>query len=477
MVRVWRNSRAHPSVLSLGVWSKSGDKNGKGRLGIVGKKLIVGVLAVLTVVALVTGSCLAGLLVGPRVQGLLSIGGGAEAETAATARPEVTKEASPVPLSPGDETSSAPSQGEAYPLPTAIPGDILEDAGAEERLVANIYERVAPSVVHIRVVKRVSGADQPEFEIPGWPGRPELPDDFYERGEGSGFVWNKDGHIVTNYHVVQDAEEVEATFFDEMTVVAEVVGTDPDSDLAVLRVDRSEDRLHPVTLGNSDEVFVGQRAIAIGNPFGQEWTLTTGVVSALGRTLPSGTSNFSIPEMIQTDASSNPGNSGGPLLERDGRVIGVNTLIMSRERASAGVGFAIPGSIVEKVVPVLIEEGSYTYAWLGIVGQDLERETALAMDLPADQRGALVIEVIDESPAEDAGLEGSNQRVRQNGVQLQVGGDIIVAIEGQPVRTMDDLIVYLVKETQPDDRVTLEIVRDGREMTIEVTLSGRPGDL
>ena len=429
----------------------------------MGKKLIIGVLAILVVVMLVSGSCLAGVLLGPQVRKLAS--NGEEAEVA------------PSLLGPGDEAAATPFEEEARPLPTPIPADILEEADVEERLVANIYERVAPSVVHIRVVRRVSGAERPRFEIPGWPGLPEGPDDFYQRGEGSGFVWDRDGHVITNYHVVQHAEEVEVTFFDGSTVSAEIVGTDPDSDLAVLRVDRSADRLFPVTLADSDEVFVGQRAIAIGNPFGQEWTLTTGVVSALGRTLPSGTSNFSIPEMIQTDAAINPGNSGGPLLERDGRVIGVNTLIMSRERASAGVGFAIPGSIVEKVVPVLIEEGSYTYAWLGIVGQDLERETALAMDLPADQRGALVIEVVDESPAEDAGLEGSNQRVRQNGVQLQVGGDIIVAIEGQPVRTMDDLIVYLVKETQPDDRVTLEIVRDEREMTIEVTLSGRPGDL
>ncbi len=428
----------------------------------MGKKLIIGVLAILVVVMLVSGSCLAGVLLGPQVRKLAS--NGEEAEVA------------PSLLGPGDEAAATPFEEEDRPLPTPIPADILEEADVEERLVANIYERVAPSVVHIRVVRRVSGAERPRFEIPGWPGLPEGPDDFYQRGEGSGFVWDRDGHVITNYHVVQHAEEVEVTFFDGSTVSAEIVGTDPDSDLAVLRVDRSADRLFPVTLADSDEVFVGQRAIAIGNPFGQEWTLTTGVVSALGRTLPSGTSSFSIPAMIQTDAAINPGNSGGPLLDRDGRVVGVNTMILSRDQVSAGVGFAIPGRIVEQVVPVLIEEGSYTYAWLGIVGQDLERETALAMDLPADQRGALVVEVVDESPAEDAGLEGSDRRISQNGVELQVGGDIIVAIEGQPVRTMDDLIVYLVEETQPGDRVTVDILRGAREMAVEVTLGRRPED-
>ena len=440
----------------------------------MGKKLIIGILALLTVMALVGGSCLAGVLVSPQLRGLWQVEPGSE--EVESVRPSVTREVRPSPLDSGAEEASDQDEGEAQPLPTRIPGEILENAGAEERLVANIYERVAPSVVHIRVVRRISGAEGPGFEIPGWPDLPDMPDDFYQRGEGSGFIWDKDGHIVTNYHVVQDAEEVEATFFDDTTVPAEIVGTDPDSDLAVLRVDRPEDQLYPVTLGNSEQVFVGQRAVAIGSPFGQEWTLTTGVVSALGRTLPSGTSDFSIPEMIQTDAAINPGNSGGPLLDREGRVIGVNTMILSRNRASAGVGFAIPGTIVEQVVPVLVEEGSYAYAWLGIVGQDLERETALAMDLPADQHGALVIEVVDDSPAEEAGLLGSDRQVSQNGVDFEIGGDIIVGIERQTVRTMDDLIVYLVEETKPGDRVTLQILREGREMTIEVVLGRRPGE-
>lgn len=431
------------------------------------RRLIVAVLAVVAVVVLAVGSCAAGaVLLAPQIAEVMPRmewpGGGTE-----TVPPPVTEEATPRP----EETHASVPESEPAASPTPIPGDILEGASAEERLVANVYERVAPSVVHIRVVQHVSGREGPRIEIPGWP---ELPEDFYRRGEGSGFVWDRQGHIVTNYHVVRDARDVEVTFLDGGTLPAEIVGTDPDSDVAVLKVERAAERLSPVALGDSDRVFVGQRAIAIGNPFGQEWTLTTGVVSALGRTLPSGTSDFSIPEMIQTDAAINPGNSGGPLLDREGNVIGVNTMILSQYQASAGVGFAIPVNIVDQIVPVLIEEGTYTYAWLGIVGRNLDRETAMAMNLPAEQRGALVIEVVEDSPAAEAGLQGSDDTVTRDGATLQVGGDVIVAIDAQPVRTMDDLIVYLVKEAQPGERVTLSVLRNGRDRQVEVTLGRRP---
>lgn len=218
--------------------------------------------------------------------------------------------------------------------------------------------------------------------------------------------------------MIEHAEEVEVIFLDDTTSVVDIVGTDPDSDLAVLKVDRPPRALRPMTPGDPDALFVGQRAIAIGNPFGEEWTLTTGVISALGRTLPPGTSQFSIPEMIQTDAAINPGNSGGPLLDRDGEVIGVNPLILSDNRASAGVGFAIPVGIVDQVVPVLIDDGSYSYAWLGIVGRDLGREAAVAMGLPADQRGALVITVIGDEPADESGVQGSDEQIKRSGAEL-----------------------------------------------------------
>lgn len=445
-----------------------GQTRAKGGGEALDRRLVVALLAAVAVVVLVVGSCAAGaVLLAPQIAEVLPRmewpSGGTE-----TVKPLVTEEATPRP----EETRASVPESEPAASPTPIPGDILEGASAEERLVANVYERVAPSVVHIRVVQHISGREGPRIEIPGWP---ELPEDFYRRGEGSGFVWDRQGHIVTNYHVVRDARDVEVTFLDGGTLPAEIVGTDPDSDLAVLKVERAAERLSPVALGDSDRVFVGQRAIAIGNPFGQEWTLTTGVVSALGRTLPSGTSEFSIPEMIQTDAAINPGNSGGPLLDREGKVIGVNTMILSQYQASAGVGFAIPVNIVDQIVPVLIEEGTYTYAWLGIVGRNLDRETAMAMNLSAEQRGALVIEVVEDSPAAEAGLQGSDRRVTRNGVTLQVGGDVVVAIDAQPVRTMDDLIVYLVKEAQPGDRVTLSVLRNGRDRQMEVTLGRRPG--
>jgi 2-alkenal reductase len=423
------------------------------------------------VFVLMVGSCLGGVLLTPYVSEWVSLPSMDRVE-ATTAPPADTEEEAP----PSEDAATPAEEPAPLPTPTPIPADILEEADAEEQLVANIYERVASSVVHIRVVQRVSGAERPRIEIPGWPDFPEMPDDFYSRGEGSGFVWDNMGHIVTNYHVVQDAEEVEVTFRDATRLTAQIVGSDPDSDLAVLKVDRPADHLRPAALGDSETLFVGQRAIAIGNPFGQEWTLTTGVVSALGRTLPSGTSQYSIPEMIQTDAAINPGNSGGPLLDREGRVIGVNTLILSEDRVSSGVGFAIPVSIVEQVVPVLIEEGEYTYAWLGIVGRDLGRETALAMGLPAGQRGALVVEVVEDSPAEEAGLQGSDETVTKNGAQLEIGGDVIQAIDDQPVLAMDDLIVYLVEEARVGQQVTLTVLRDGEEREIEVTLSSRPRD-
>jgi S1-C subfamily serine protease len=178
--------------------------------------------------------------------------------------------------------------------------------------------------------------------------------------------------------------------------------------------------------------------------------------------------------MIQTDAAINPGNSGGPLLNGEGRVIGVNVMIMSQWQSSAGVGFAIPVNVVKQVVPVLIEEGYYTYAWLGIQGRDLDRETALAMDLSPEQRGALVIEVTEDGPAEDAGLEGSSETTTIDGADARIGGDVIVAVDDQPVRGMDDLIVYPVKETRPGQEITLTVLRGGRERQIEVTLGERP---
>ncbi len=372
----------------------------------------------------------------------------------------------------------------AAPEAPTVEIDPPTDAGApiepdaEETLLHGIFTAVAPSVVHIKVTQQVSGFEYPQipddFDFDFEFRFPDTPDEFFQQGEGSGFVLDKSGHIVTNYHVVRDAERVEITFFDGLTARAEVMGGDPDSDLAVIRVAVEGAMLRPVRLGDSDQVFIGQRAVAIGNPFGQTWTLTAGVVSAIGRTMRSGTSQFSIPEMIQTDAAINPGNSGGPLLDAEGRVVGVNTMILSQSRSSAGVGFAVPVNIVKQVVPELIESGHYTYPWLGISGSNLSMDIMEAMDLDPLQRGALVIEVMGNSPAAHAGLRGSRAKFEIAGQEVFTGGDIIVAIENTPVHGMNDLIVYLVKHTRPEDTVALTVLRDKEEISLPVTLKPRP---
>jgi S1-C subfamily serine protease len=309
--------------------------------------------------------------------------------------------------------------------------------------------------------------------FPYLPDIPQMPDEFYRRGEGSGFVWDDEGHIVTNHHVVSGASVVEVHFFDETVVEAEIIGLDSQSDIAVLRVAPDATELHPVALGDSDTLRVGQMAIAIGNPLGQTWTMTSGIFSALGRTIRSGSNPFAIPEVIQTDAAINPGNSGGPLLDIEGRVVGVNTMIMSQTGFSSGVGFAIPINIVTQVVPDLISSGDYSHPWLGIEGRDLLDEDVESQDLPV-RHGALVISVVQDGPADDAGLHGSDRTVVVDGVELKTGGDVIVGVDGEPVGGMNDLITYLVLHTRPGEDVTLQVIRNGEEVAVNVTLGERP---
>jgi 2-alkenal reductase len=377
-------------------------------------------------------------------------------------------------------TNSHPT-GAAAPLAVTTTADTVDPmsiVAAHEEVLAGIYQRVLPSVVHIRVVQTAAAGQN--FQMPDlpfdFPNAPQLPDQGmpFRSGEGSGFVWDTEGHIVTNNHVVDDADKVTVYFADGTLAEAEVLGTDPNADLAVIQVDIPRDQLVPVQTGDSGKLRVGQMAVAIGNPFGLENTMTYGIVSALGRTIASGLSQFSIPEVIQTDAPINPGNSGGPLLDRQGQVIGINTQIVSDSGSNSGVGFAVPINIAKQVVPALIEQGSYDYAWLGISGQTLQPEIAALMDLPEDTRGALVMEVSQDSPAARAGLRGSDQSATLDGIDVQVGGDVIVSIEGQQVEGMDDLIAYLVDKTAPGDPVKLEILRNGKSRTVEVTLGTRP---
>ena len=371
--------------------------------------------------------------------------------------------------------TAAPTAAAVAPAPPVQGGGM-----AEEELLTGLYERVSPSVVHIRVTQKVEGGQT--SPLPQWPGMPPLPNmpqtpgEFYRHGEGSGFVWDEAGHIVTNYHVVEGASSVDVHFFDGTVVEAEVIGQDKQSDIAVLQVDPQATELRPVVLGDSDALKVGQMAIAIGNPFGQTWTMTRGIISALGRTIRSGDNPFAIPEMIQTDAAINPGNSGGPLLDSAGRVIGMNTMILSRSGASAGVGFAVPINIVKQVVPELIKSGEYAYPWLGIQGRDLWPEDVEAMDLPG-QQGALVVSVVQDSPADKAGLRGSDRTITVDGEETQTGGDVIVAVDDEPVNGMDDLITYLVRHTRPDQKITLTVIRDGKKIEVDVTLGKRPQNL
>ena len=348
------------------------------------------------------------------------------------------------------------------------------EADTEEKLLNNVFTSVAPSVVHISIAKQMDSTDNPRFPEGFGFGIPEEPDQFFQRGEGSGFVYDKQGHIVTNYHVVQDAEILEVSFMDGLIVRAKPIGGDPDSDIAVIKVDVDQSLLFPVNLGNSDESFVGQRAITIGNPFGQTWSLTAGVVSAVGRTLQSGNSPFSIPEMIQTDASINPGNSGGPLLDSEGKVLGVNTMILSQSRSSSGVGFAVPVNIVKMVVPHLIKTGQYVYPWLGVTLNNISLDVIQAMELDIKQRGALVIDVIEDSPADNAGIISSREFLDIASQNIPIGGDIVVGIEGSEVKTTDDLISYLVKYTQPQDIITLRILRENTIIPVDVNLEPRP---
>lgn len=368
---------------------------------------------------------------------------------------------------------------------------VTTSLGAYESSLENIYAQVNPSVVSIRVVSKqdtsVSTTTMPFFNIPGFPnffGAPDLhnnqPDQpQYSQALGSGFIWNKDGYVVTNNHVVSRADKIEVKFYDGTTVSAKLVGADPDSDLAVIKTDEPGFTLTPIRVSNSGNVKVGQVAVAIGNPFGYENTMTVGIVSALGRTLPAGETTtsgatYSIPDIIQTDAPINPGNSGGPLVDDQGALIGVTSAIESPVRANAGIGFAIPATIVQSVVPELIQNGKYEHPYLGISGFSLTPDVAKAMKLDATQRGALVQEIVPNGPADQAGLRGSDRQVTIDGQDARVGGDVITAINGSLVKEMDDLIAYLADHTKVDQKVTLTILRDGREQKVEVTLQARP---
>jgi S1-C subfamily serine protease len=343
-------------------------------------------------------------------------------------------------------------------------GAVADGDHAETGMTArDIYRRDAPGVVFISA--RSVQETQSPFEL--FPRQQE------NTSTGSGFVIDRQGHILTNAHVVQAATDVKVKFSDEQTVTGKVVGTDVDTDLAVLKVEPRGLDLRPLAFGDSDSVEVGDPTVAIGNPFGLERTLTTGVVSALQRQIRAA-NGFAIDDVIQTDAAINPGNSGGPLLDALGRVIGINSQIATATGSSGnvGIGFAVPSNTARRVVPQLKSEGRVRRAYLGISGRTLDRSLG-ALNLPAD-RGVLVQSVEAGTPAEEAGLRGGDTQVAIDGDVVMVGGDIIRRVDGRDVGSMED-VVDVLDQREPGERIELEVLRDGETATVEVELGERPG--
>ncbi len=331
------------------------------------------------------------------------------------------------------------------------------DAGlvvaAVEGILADIYDNAVPSVVAIRV-ERTQGLSS--------------------AGVGSGFVWSEDGHIITNNHVVDGVDRIVVAFADGSEYRAELLGGDQASDIAVLKIDPGDRALRPLTLSDSDDLRVGQTAVALGTPFGHRFTMTTGIVSAVGRTVRSGSSSYRNPEIVQTDAPLNPGNSGGPLLNRSGEVIGINAQISTPTGVNSGVGFAVPINTAKRVAPSLIQDGSYRYSYLGISAATLNPDLAEANSLPVNTKGALLVDIVRDSPADEAGLT-AGERQNVDGTPYWIGGDVVTAIDDVPVTGIDDLVTYLVTETRPGDDIVLDLIREGGERAeVRVVLGARP---
>ena len=291
-------------------------------------------------------------------------------------------------------------------------------------------------------------------------------------GVGSGFVFDKKGHVITNAHVVDGATKVVVTFLDGRSYNADVIGVDNFTDIAVIKVNADLSLLHPLSLGDSSNLQVGEPIAAIGNPFGLSGSMTSGIVSQLGRLLPSG-AGYSIPDVIQTDAAINPGNSGGPLLNMRGEIVGINTAIQSATGEFTGVGFAVPSQTVAKIVPSLILNGEYKHPWIGISGRDIDPDLAKVLDLN-DAVGFLVVTVIPDSPASKAGLHGSENIEEIDGVQYTIGGDIILSVDGVEVRKISDILIHLQRAKSVGDDLVLEILRDGRTSNFTIVLGERP---
>jgi serine protease Do len=402
---------------------------------------------------------------------LTACGGTALASSQANSDPTTVPQATAIP------------QATATPIPYVSAPPMSQDPlGSFETTYENVYNQVNPSVVYIAVTlnQQSSLPSSSPFFSPGQQNQTPQ----YTQASGSGFVLDTQGDIVTNNHVVDGAVSIDVTFSDGTTMSGKVIGADPQSDLAVVKVDVPASQLNPVKIADSSTVKIGQIVIAIGNPFGLQGTMTVGIISGLGRSLPVNQGSatvptgpvYTIPDIIQTDAAINPGNSGGVLVNDSGEVIGVTSAIESPVRANSGVGFVIPSAIVSRIVPVLIQTGHYDHPYIGISGTSLTPDLAKAMNLDANQRGALVIDVVSNGPANKAGMKGSNQQTTMNGQQAPVGGDVIVAVDGQTIKSMDDLIAYLFSNTAVGQTVTVTVLRDGKQMNLDVPLEARPAN-
>ena len=329
-------------------------------------------------------------------------------------------------------------------------GDVLSSSKSNLTLV-ELFEKSEEGVVKIQVER-----------------------DGQNRGsQGSGFVYDNLGHIITNAHVVDGATKATVTFLDGSQYDAEIIGKDKFTDIAVIKVNEKPRLLHPLQIGDSSQLQVGEQVAAIGNPFGLSGSMTSGIVSQMGRLLPSQDSGFSIPDVIQTDAAINPGNSGGPLLNLRGEVVGINTAIQSSSGEFSGVGFAIPSNTAIKIVPSLIEDGEYHHPWIGISGRDIDPDLARVLELK-DAKGFLIITVVDGSPADKAGLKGMTATQVIDGKEYPADGDIIISVDDKEVRKISDILIHLQREKSVGDTMVLGVLRDGEFMHISLELVERP---
>ena len=339
----------------------------------------------------------------------------------------------------------------AAPTPTLPADTVFAELDAKDQVLTNLYQRVSPSVVHI--TNRSQTLDPFQGVVP-------------QEGTGSGFVFDDQGHIITNNHVVAGADQLDVLLANGTSLSAQIVGTDEYYDVAVIKINVSPAALTPLQLGDSSQLKVGQTVIAIGNPFGLDRTLTSGLISALGRTVQT-SSNSVIGQAIQTDAAINPGNSGGPLLDTRGRVVGMNTAINSPSGGSVGIGFAVPINIVKRVASALISSGHYVHPSIGATTAELGTDVNPPQSGP--QQGLLIIQVAAGGPAEKAGLQATSISRQRRGYTYS-GGDIIVAIDGKATNTKNDLQLALEESHKPGDTVTVTVYRDGKNIDVKVVL-------